>query len=90
MNGVDMIRKQNYQFIWYLEQDLYEQFWKSLHIIALSLTDIALNDSALYQDFKVQLKRIKDGCWKTRLMWKDNSTSLENNKLGSFGGVKNL
>ena len=43
----------------------------------LSLTDIARDDIAVLQDFKDQLRRSKEGWWKTALKWKDNSTSLQ-------------
>ena len=48
------------------------------------VTNIALVHIAVHHDFKDQLRRIKDCWYKTVLMWKDNSISLQSNKLGSF------
>ena len=50
----------------------------------LGVTYIALVHIAVHQDFKDQLRRSKDCWYKTVLMWKDNSVSLQSNKLGSF------
>ena len=47
----------------------------------LDVTDILRDDSPVHQDFKNQLRRSKDGWSETGLMWQDNSTSPQNNKL---------
>ena len=43
---------------------------------ALGVTDIVCDDFVVYQDFEDQLRRSKDGYYKTGLMWKDNSAAL--------------
>ena len=54
------------------------------------VTDIASDDIAVHQDFKDQPSRSKYGWYKTGLIGKDNSTSVQNNKLGCLGRLKNL
>ena len=56
----------------------------------LGVAGIVCNDNAVHQDIKDQLRRSKDGCYETGLMWKDNSTSLQNSKFASLGRLKNL
>ena len=56
----------------------------------LCVTGIARGHIAVHQDFKDQLRIGKDGWHETRLMWKGNSTSLQNNKLGCLGRMKNM
>ena len=63
---------------------------KSQQINVLSVTYIVHDDVVVHQDCKDQLRRSKDGWYKTALMWKGNSTSLQNNKLGSLGRLKKL
>ena len=67
--------------------DDYENLFR---VDVLDATDIVRDDIDVHQDFKNQLKKSKDGWCKTWLMWKDNSISMQNNKLGSFGKLKNL
>ena len=57
---------------------------------ALGVTDIICNDITVHQDFKNQLERSNDGWYESGLMWKDNFTSQQNNKLGSLGRLKDL
>lgn len=48
----------------------------------LGVTNLACDDSTVNQNLNDRLMRSKK-CWsETRLKWKYNSTSLENNKLG--------
>ena len=67
--------------------DDYKNLWR---LDILSLTDIARDDFAADEDFKDKFRRSKDGWYETGLMMKDNSTSLQNNKLRSLGWLKNL
>ena len=60
----------------------------SMQIRCFNFKDIVRDDSAVHRDFKDQLKRIKDDWCRTRLMWKDNFISLENNKLCTLGKIK--
>ena len=54
----------------------------------LRVTGIALDDIAVHQDFNDQFRRSKDGWYETGLMWKDNATSPQNNKLRRLGTLK--
>ena len=56
----------------------------------LGVAGTVCDDNAVHQDIKDQLRRSKDGCYETGLIWKDNSTSLQNSKFGSLGRLKNL
>ena len=67
--------------------DVYENLYR---LDVLGAIDIARDNTAVHQYFKDQLRRSK-GCWyETGWMWKDNSTSLQNSKLGSLETLKNL
>ena len=58
------IRKQNYQLIWYLVdayEDLYRWYKNLCRLDILGVEDIVLDDSAVHQDIKDQLRRSKDG-----------------------------
>ena len=54
--------------------DDYENPWR---LDVLGVTYIARDHIAIHQDFKDQLKRSKDGWYETGLMWKYNSTALQ-------------
>ena len=67
--------------------DVYENLYR---LDVLGAIDIARDNTAVHQYFKDQLRRSKCCWYETGWMWKDNSTSLQNNKLGSLETLKNL
>ena len=50
----------------------------------LGLIGNVRDDITVHQDLKDQLRKNKDGWCKTGLIWKNNSTLLQNNQLASL------
>ena len=44
----------------------------------------------MFEKFKKQLNRSKEGWYETGLIWRENNIPLENNKCGSLGRLKSL
>ena len=47
-------------------------------------------DKFVFEKFEKQLNRIKEGWYRTGLIWRENSIPLGNNKCGSLGRLKSL
>ena len=56
----------------------------------MCVTNIVRDDVVLNQDFKDQLRRSQDSRYKTHLIWKNKSLSIQSNKSGSLVRVKYL
>ena len=48
------------------------------------------HDNYIYEKFKKQLKRDKEGSYETGLIWKEGNLLLGNNKNRSLGRLKSL
>ena len=54
------------------------------------MTDSVSDEDTVYEEFKEQLRKYKNGWYETGLIWKDNSNTLASNKSGSLGRLRNL
>ena len=69
-------------------QSDYEELYK---LDVLGLRDVADHDQAMvYEEFKEQLTRSREGWYQTTFPWKANPSPLPSNKEGSLKRLKNL
>ena len=65
--------------------DDYENLYR-LDVLGVKHSD----EGTVHQEFKEQLRKDKNGWYKTGLIWKDNCNTLASNKSGSLGKLRNL